>query len=79
MTYETFLGIVHPEDRKYVNRKWLAALKGDLYDLEHRLVVGDTVKWVRERAELEFNSQGQLRACSGRPMISPCANRPRLP
>ena len=60
MTYETFLGTVHPEDREYVNREWMAALKGQSYDIEHRIVVDGTVKWVRERAELEFNPQGQL-------------------
>ena len=60
MTYETFLGTVHPEDREYVDREWMAALKGQSYDIEHRIVVDGTVKWVRERAELEFNPQGQL-------------------
>ena len=60
MSYETFLAIVHPEDRDYVYRQWQAALGGEPYDIEHRIVVGDVVKWVRERAELEFDSQGQL-------------------
>jgi PAS domain S-box-containing protein len=60
MTYETFLGIVHPEDRDYLNGEWMAALKGKAYDVEHRIVVAGTVKWVRERAELEFDSEGQL-------------------
>jgi len=60
MTYETFLGIVHPEDREYLNEAWMAALKGKPYDVEHRIMVAGTVKWVRERAELEFDSEGQL-------------------
>ncbi|MDD5640887.1 MAG: PAS domain S-box protein [Syntrophales bacterium] len=60
MTYETFLATVHPEDRAYVDREWTAALRGEPYDIEHRIVVGDEVKWVRERAELEFDSQGRL-------------------
>ena len=60
MTYETFLGTVHPEDREHVNREWMAALKGQSYDIEHRIIVDGTVKWVRERAELEFNPHGQL-------------------
>ena len=60
MTYETFLGTVHPEDREYVDREWMAALKGEPYDIEHRIIVDGTVKWVRERAELEFNPEGQL-------------------
>jgi PAS domain S-box-containing protein len=60
MTYETFLGIVHPEDREYLNEAWMAALKGKPYDVEHRIMVAGAVKWVRERAELEFDSEGQL-------------------
>jgi PAS domain S-box-containing protein len=60
MTYETFLSTVHPEDRDYVDRKWTAALKGEPYDIEHRIVVDGEVKWVRERAELEFDSKGRL-------------------
>ncbi|MFO7964048.1 MAG: PocR ligand-binding domain-containing protein [Desulfobacterales bacterium] len=60
LTYETFLTYVHPEDREFVDRKWKKALNGDLYDLEHRILVDDTVKWVRERAELEFDQNGNL-------------------
>ncbi len=65
MTYETFLSIVHPEDREYVDHKWAAALRGEPYDVEHRIIVGDEVKWVRERAELEFDSKGELKGGFG--------------
>ncbi|CAK0757610.1 hypothetical protein CCP3SC15_220021 [Gammaproteobacteria bacterium] len=60
MTYESFLSIVHPEDRKYVDHRWQAALHGAPYDIEHRLLVNGVEKWVRERAELEFDPRGQL-------------------
>jgi PAS domain S-box-containing protein len=60
LTYETFLAAVHPEDREYVDRKWTTALRGEPYDIEHRIVVGDTVRWVREQAEMEFDPQGLL-------------------
>jgi PAS domain S-box-containing protein len=60
LTYETFLAAIHPEDRTHVDRKWQAALRGEPYDIEHRIVVGNTVKWVRERAELEFDKAGSL-------------------
>ena len=60
MTYESFLEKVHPEDMKFVDQKWKAALGGELYDIEHRIVVDGEVKWVRERAELEFDSDGRL-------------------
>jgi PAS domain S-box-containing protein len=65
MTYETFLGTVHPEDREYVNQQWQAGLRGEPYDIEHRIVVDGQVKWVRERAELEFDEQGRLRGGFG--------------
>jgi PAS domain S-box-containing protein len=60
MTYETFLGIVHPEDRPYVDQKWMAALRGEPYDIEHRLMVDGKVRWVRERAELEYDTTGEI-------------------
>lgn len=60
LTYETFLSTVHPEDRDYVDRMWKAGLGGEPYDIEHRLVVDDQVKWVREKAELEFDQHGEL-------------------
>lgn len=65
MTYEKFLECVHPEDREYVDRKWKAALQGEPYDIEHRIIVDGKIKWVRERAELEFDEQGRLRGGFG--------------
>jgi len=65
MTYETFLSSVHPEDREYVDRKWTAALRGERYDIEHRIIVGNEIRWVRERAELEFDAQGLLKGGFG--------------
>ncbi len=65
MTYETFLSSVHLADREYVDRKWMGAIHGKPYDIEHRIIVGDEVKWVRERAELEFDSKGELKGGFG--------------
>jgi len=39
---------------------WKAGLRGEPYDIEHRIVVNGEVKWVRERAELEFDKDGLL-------------------
>lgn len=60
LTYELFLSFIHPLDRSYVNRKWSAALRGEPYDIEHRIVTNGKVKWVRERAKLEFDRKGKL-------------------
>ncbi len=60
LTYESFLSFIHPDDREYVNRKWDDALKGEKYDIEHRIKVNGKVKWVREKAELEYEKSGTL-------------------
>jgi PAS domain S-box-containing protein len=60
LTYESFLSVVHPQDREYVDAKWKAALSGEPYDIEHRLIVDGKVKWVRERVEMEFGKNGIL-------------------
>lgn len=60
LTYEIFLASVHEDDREYVNRSWQAAMRGERYDIEHRIRVGDSVKWVREQAQLEFDKDGVL-------------------
>jgi PAS domain S-box-containing protein len=59
MTYEAFLEVVHPEDREYVHNQWAAAIEGEPYDIEHRLLIGNEVKWVREKAELAFDDEGR--------------------
>ena len=60
LTYDSFLSIVHPDDRADVDAKWQAGLRGEPYDIEHRIVSGDEVKWVREKAYLEFDAAGAL-------------------
>ncbi|AKF04239.1 PAS domain S-box protein [Sandaracinus amylolyticus] len=60
LSYETFLDAVHPDDREYVDRMWRAAMQGAHYDIEHRLLIDGEVKWVRERAELVVDEQGQV-------------------
>ncbi len=60
VTYERFLALVHPQDRSYVDREWMAALNRKPFDIEHRIVVDGRIKWVRERAELEFDPEGVL-------------------
>jgi PAS domain S-box-containing protein len=60
LTYEMFLTYIHPDDRQYVDKSWNAALNGEKYDIEHRIIVAGQIKWVRERAELEFGQNGAL-------------------
>jgi signal transduction histidine kinase/ActR/RegA family two-component response regulator len=65
MNYEKFMDIIHPEDREYVEKKWMAAVKGEPYDIEHRLLIDDTVKWVREKASLTFDDNGKVVSAIG--------------
>ena len=60
LTYETFLSLVHPDDREFVDHQWTAGLQGKPYDIEHRLLVDGRVKWVREKAFLEHDEEGNL-------------------
>ena len=53
--YEDFLNVIHPEDREMVKQAWGAALRGSPFNVEHRILVGERVKWVRERATVEFD------------------------
>lgn len=63
--YRAFMKRVYPNDRKAVTQAWRAALAGAVYDVEHRIVVGAAIRWVREQAELEFDAQGAPLRCVG--------------
>jgi signal transduction histidine kinase len=59
LSYREFLRIIHPDDLKYVDATWQAALKGAPSDIEYRIIVGDQLKWVRAKVELEFDRMGK--------------------
>ena len=65
LTYESFLGSIHPADKGAVDKAWTAAMHGAPYDIEHRIVVDGVVKWVRERAQVEFDGEGRAVAGIG--------------
>jgi len=54
--HEQFMDYVHPADKADIDAAWNAALEGEGYDVEHRIVTGDNkMRWVRERAEITFD------------------------
>ncbi|THF59203.1 sensor histidine kinase [Pseudothauera rhizosphaerae] len=65
MTYSRFLECAHPDDRPRLDAAYEAALGGAPYDIEHRIVADGQVRWVRERAELEFDRAGRLSGAMG--------------
>ena len=65
MTLESFFARIHPKDRDAVAHSWQAALRGQPYDIEHRIVVGDEIRWVRECAHIRFDGAGAFRSGVG--------------
>ena len=59
INYQDFLDTVHPEDKEYVDTEWQKALQEGNYDIEHRIIVNDEIKWIRERAEITFDENGE--------------------
>jgi PAS domain S-box-containing protein len=60
LSYQSFLDVVHPADRQLVDAAWKSTLTGKPLDIEHRIIVGQNIKWVREQAGLEFDEHGSL-------------------
>ncbi|RQG99729.1 PAS domain-containing protein [Natrarchaeobius oligotrophus] len=58
-TSDRFFQFVHPDDEAYVSRKWEAALEGAPYDIEHRIVADGETRWVREKAEISYDGDGE--------------------
>ena len=58
LNLDSFMNCVHPGDRKYLENAWQQALQGEVYDIEHRIVIDGVIRWVRERAEIEFDLRG---------------------
>ncbi|OGT01173.1 MAG: hypothetical protein A2143_11185 [Gallionellales bacterium RBG_16_57_15] len=57
---ETFAAATHPDDRDFVLKAWGEAMAGASYDIEHRIVVDGQTRWVKERAQIERDSEGRL-------------------
>ena len=58
--YGSLLERVHPEDAPALQAAWQRAMRGEPYDLTHRIVVHGQTLWVRERARLSFDAAGRF-------------------
>lgn len=61
VTYNAFLGCVHPEDRPAVDEAVKQSLSDPkiTYSVEHRIVLPDgSMRWVHERGEVTFDGKG---------------------
>lgn len=59
-TYQTFMNLIHPEDRESMQEAYASSLKNKcIHDIEHRLLMPDgRIKWVHERCEHHFSDDG---------------------
>ena len=55
---EQMVAITHPDDREWILQAWEAALLGAPLDVEYRIVVSGQTRWIRECAEVVFDSDG---------------------
>lgn len=60
-----FVRAIHPDDLDLVINAWGEAMLGAAYDVEHRIVVGDKVRWVRNCARIERDTEGNILAGMG--------------
>lgn len=58
-TFRGLVDCIHDEDREGVEQAWQAALAGAPFRVEHRIQVGQRLRWVEARGRLEYNAQGQ--------------------
>ena len=59
-SYKSYRSRVHSEDCHAVEKAWQAARAGMApFDNEHRIVIGRTIRWVRQQAEFEFDAAGK--------------------
>lgn len=65
ITYDLFINLIHPEDKEYIASRWQDALKGEEYDVEHRIIVDGEERWLREKAELYFGEEGLVNKATG--------------
>lgn len=59
MNYAGIMSLVYPDDREEVEAAWLRALQGGDLFIEHRITVGDDVRWVAERAQISRDAEGK--------------------
>ncbi len=59
LSNDDFMSLVHPDDREIVESAWTRALKGAPFDIEHRIIFDDHVKWVQSKAQITVSQDGK--------------------
>ena len=58
LTYERFLELVHPDDRRALDDAWRAALASGRSSLEYRILVAGEARWISGNAQIECDEGG---------------------
>lgn len=61
LSMEIFKSFLHPEDKEYVLSEWNSAINGKPYEIEHRIIVDGKIKWVRQKADIEYNERNEAK------------------
>lgn len=59
---DKFIERIHPDDRQKVSDALKQAINGKIYDIDHRIIVGNEIKWVNEKAEVVFDDDKAIEA-----------------
>lgn len=55
MDYSRFISLIHPDDIERVKKAWQDALAGVPYDIEHKILAVNELRWVHEKAEIIYD------------------------
>ena len=56
---------VHPDDWMSLQRAWQRALKGEAFDVEYRIVLGEETHWIHSKAEIICAAGGAPKSAVG--------------
>jgi len=59
-TLSDFMTFVHPDDKGYVQNRWHQGLNGSAFDIEYRILVAGSTRWVHDQAIFVADSQGDV-------------------
>jgi PAS domain S-box-containing protein len=64
--WDAYMALIDPRDLPLCRRAWDEAIAtGTVYDVEHRITVGGSAKWVHNLAEVEYATDGYPRQVFG--------------
>ncbi len=65
LRYRDYMERVDPDDRAELEQAWQLALNQQDFDHEHRLMIRGSIRWVRQKAEFDFDLSGHPVRASG--------------